>query len=279
MAYSTINFESKYLGNAQTVHIILPDKPREEDPKEYYENGKKYRVLWLLHGSFDDGSGWLRRTMVEVYAREKNLIVVMPSGLNSNYVNWPDFGTGFMMGDFLTEELMPLIHNWLPASSRPEDNFIAGDSMGGGGALKYILSHPDKFGGAAMLSAVPKNPREMDWESTDPTDRYGVANPRFQTTLKNCGGKEGWINSVENGWDRIIEMHEAGTLPKMLFACGQKDGMYNGYKKFERMCKEKDIPIEFFELPDLAHEWRFWDKALVKSLEFFGINEKGFVAF
>lgn len=279
MALASFNFESQYLGNAQTVHVILPDKPREMDAKEFYGNGKKYRVLWLLHGSFDDGSGWLRRTMVEVYAREKDLIVVMPSALNSNYVNWNEFGTGFKMGDFLTEELMPVIFNWFPASSKKEDNFIAGDSMGGGGALKYILTHPDKFGGAAMLSSAPSDPAKIDWNSKDTTEFCSPANPRFLNTLKNCGGKEGWLNSVENGWDRVIEMHEKGNLPRMMFACGQEDRLYSKYKEFESMCKEKGMDIEFFELPDLAHEWRFWDKALQKALEFFGIAEKGFVAF
>lgn len=279
MAVISFNFESYYLGNNTVVTMILPDKPRDMDPKEFYDSKKKYRVLWLLHGSFDDGTGWLRRTMVEVYAREKNLIVVMPNALNSNYVNWDDFGTGYRMGDFLTEELMPIVQNWFPASPRKEDNFIAGDSMGGGGALKYILSHSDKFAAAAMLSSAPRNPAEMDWDTPDPNNRMSVHSPRMQNTLKNVGGREGWMKSVENGWDRIMERHEEGTLPKMLFACGANDGGYDNYKKFEATCKEKGMDIEFFELPGYGHEWRFWDKALEKSLDFFGIQEKGFIAF
>lgn len=281
MALITFNFESQYLGNAQTVYIIMPDKPREMDAKDFYTGDKKYRVLWLLHGSFDDGSGWLRRTMVETYAREKDLIVVMPSALNSNYVNWNDFGMGFRMGDFLTEELMPAVQAWFPASPRKEDNFIAGDSMGGGGALKYILAHPDKFAAAAMLSSAPTDPAEIDWEGKEDKGMgfRSIANDRFAKMVQNAGGKDAWLASVENGWDRIVEMHEAGTLPKMLFACGQKDRLYPSYKHFEEMCREKGMDVAFFELPDLAHEWRFWDKALVESLKFFEINEKGFIAF
>lgn len=270
MAVMNLNFESQYLGNAHNVTVILPDKPREVDAKEYYGNGKKYRVLWLLHGSFDDGSGWLRRTMVEVYAREKELIVVMPSALNSNYVNWNEFGTGFKMGEYLTEELMPVIFNWFPASSKREDNFIAGDSMGAAGAMFYILAHPDKFAAAAMLSIAPRDPARIDWDNLE---------PRFAATVKNCGGRQGWMDSVENGWDRILECHENGTLPKMMFADGEKDFLYPAYIHFKEMCQEKRIPIEFFELPDYGHEWRFWDISLQKAIEFFGISEKGFIAF
>ena len=279
MALINFNFESQYLSNAHNVTIIMPDKPRDDNAKEFYTSGKKYRVLWLLHGSYDDGAGWLRRTMAEVYAREKNLIIVMPSALNSNYVNWDDFGTGFRMGDYLTEELMPVIHNWFPASSRKEDNFIAGNSMGGSGSLKYILQHPDKFAAAAILSSAPYDPDEINWDGKDPTERKSAANSRFVNTLKNLGGKEEYYKSIENTWGRIIEMHNAGTLPKLMFACGQKDFGYDDYKKFETMCNEKGIKAEFYELPDLGHEWRFWDKSLQKAIEFFGITEKGFVIF
>ena len=65
----------------------------------------------------------------------------------------------------------------------------------------------------------------------------------------------------------------------MMFACGQKDRLYPSYKHFEEMCREKGMDVSFFELPDLAHEWRFWDKALQEAIRFFGINEKGFIAF
>ncbi len=279
MALVNLNFESQYLGNAHNVTIILPDKPRDDDAKDYYTKGKKYKVLWLLHGSFDDGSGFLRRTMIEVYAREKDLIVVMPSAMNSNYTNWDSFGTGFKMGDYLTEELMPLVHNWFPASSKPEDNFISGDSMGGRGALKYILEYPDKFAAAAVLSASPRDPEEMDWNSNDTKSMFSVANPRFQNTLKNVGGKEAYLKSYENTWGRLMEMHEAGNLPKLMFACADKDFGYDAHLKFKKVCHEKGIDAHFFELPNLGHEWRFWDKALVEALKFFGINEEGFIAF
>ena len=99
-----------------------------------------------------------------INASEKNLIVVMPSALNSNYANWPAFGTGFNMFDYLTEELMPLIYNWFPASDKREDNYIAGLSMGGRGTCVYAFNHPEKFAGAAILSVLG-----ADIKSAEPT--------------------------------------------------------------------------------------------------------------
>ena len=161
MALVTLNFESEYLMNNHNVGVILPDRPHDISSKEFYGSGKKYKVLWLLHGTFGDYSDWIRKSMIELYASEKNLIVVMPSALNSNYANWPAFGTGFNMFDYLTEELMPLIYNWFPASDKREDNYIAGLSMGGRGTCVYAFNHPEKFAGAAILSANPSDFNKM----------------------------------------------------------------------------------------------------------------------
>lgn len=279
MSLITFDFESRYLGNSQEVSILMPDRPREQDARDFYGNKRRYKVLWLLHGTFGDHTDWVRKSMIEIYAREKNLICVMPSGLNANYVNWNGFGTGYRMGDFLTEELMPLIYGWFPASDKKEDNYIAGLSMGGGGALKYILQHPDKFAAGAILSAPPVRAEDADWEGKDPQDRWGMCSPRFRNNVANAGGKEAYIHSIENTWRVIEEMFAAGTLPKLMFACGDKDSMYGSYLKFKREAEEKHMGCHFFELPNLAHEWRFWDPAIQEALKFFEIDEKGYSNF
>lgn len=275
MSLINLNFESKYLGNSHEVSIIMPDRSRNINAKDFYGSGKKYRVLWLLHGTFGDHSDWVRFSNIELYAREKNLIVVMPSALNSDYVNWDKFGTGYNMGDYLTEELMPLVHNWLPASDKKEDNFIAGLSMGGQGALQYILNHPDKFAAGAILSAPPRNAEECDWEGVDTNDHWGMCSLRFRNNVANAGGKDTYINSIENTWKAVLDMYDAGKLPKLMFAIGDKDSSYNQYLRFKKLAEEKNMGIHFFELPNLAHEWRFWDPAIQEALKFFEINEQG----
>ena len=128
--------------------------PRDKTPAEFYGSGKKYKVLWLLHGTFGDHTDWIRKSNIELYACEKDLIVVMPSALNSNYAEWAKFSIGFDMYHYLTEELMPLVYNWFPASDKREDNFIAGLSMGGRGTLVYALNHPEKFAAAGWRSIL-----------------------------------------------------------------------------------------------------------------------------
>ena len=66
-----LNFNSSCLSGNTDVNIILPDLPRGVDPKEFYAKGKKYPVLWLLHGTFGDYTEWVRKTNIELYAAEK----------------------------------------------------------------------------------------------------------------------------------------------------------------------------------------------------------------
>ena len=264
MALLHLNFESQFLGVNHDVNIILPDKPRNLSPEQFYSNGAKYKVLWLLHGTFGDYSDWIRKSNIELYACEKDLIVVMPSGLNADYSSWPGFTLGYDMFSYLTQELMPLIYNWLPASDKREDNFIAGLSMGGGGAIKYAAQHPEKFAAAAILSSAPRNLHKINAET---------APLRQKNTIANNGGLEGLIASKENTWDKLKELVGTGKLPRLYFTCGKDDMLYSGYEEFKAYAQEIGLEATFEEYDGYKHEWRFWDLTIQRALEFFGLSQ------
>ncbi len=272
MALLHFNFESEYLGNNTEISVILPDKPRGLTPAEFYGSGKKYKVLWLLHGTFGDHTDWIRKSNIELYACEKDLVVVMPSGLNSNYVNWPSFATGYNAWDYLFEELMPLIYGWFPVSSRREDNFIAGLSMGGGGAMQYAAGHPEKFAAAAILSSAPSNLHELDLNASSGMPAF---DRRQKNAVENFGGMEGYLNSPVNVWDRLPALIQSGTLPRLYFCCGKNDFLYDRYQKFKDYAREIGLPATFEEAEGYTHEWRFWDLFIQKALTFFGLGESG----
>ncbi|MBQ3009179.1 MAG: transcriptional antiterminator [Oscillospiraceae bacterium] len=266
MSLLHLNFESQYLNNNTDVNIILPDKPRKSEPADFYGSGEKYKVLWLLHGTFGDYTDWIRKSNIELYASEKNLIVVMPSALNSNYSNWGCM-MGYNMFDYLTKELMPLVYNWLPASSKREDNFISGLSMGGEGALKYAVNHPELFGGVAVLSMYAR-----DWANMPPNKIPD--NKRDLNSYENAGGWKKFVDSYENIRGIILDKKDTGELPKMYFACGDEDFLYEGYKEFKNWATEIGLDAVFEETQGYTHEWRFWDKAIQQALDFFGLENK-----
>ena len=275
MALAHLNFQSGCLGNNTDVNIMLPDRPFDSKPGDFYASGKKYKVLWLLHGTFGDYSDWLRKSNIELYASERNLMVVMPSGANSNYVNWPGFATGYNAWDYLTEELMPLVQGWFPASAQREDNFIAGLSMGGNGAMQYAAAHPDKFAGAASLSNAPTDLKQMKKPQYDGKAEAGAAalfHKRVENLVENFGGLEGYIHSPINVWDQLPKLMEAGTLPKLYFCCGEADSLiWEKYQTFKAHAQSIGLPARFEEEAGYSHEWRFWDKYLEQALDYFGI--------
>ena len=155
MALLHMSFTSKYLSGTTDVNVILPDLSYGQEPKDLYGSGEKYKVLWLLHGTYGDYSDWLRKSNVELYATEKKIAVVMPSAMNTNYVDWGTFAMGYQAYSYFFEELMPMVYGWLPVSDRREDNFIAGLSMGGRGACVYAFSKPERFHAVYSFSASP----------------------------------------------------------------------------------------------------------------------------
>lgn len=275
MALIQMDFESQYLGCRHPVCILLPDIPRTDDPREFYQRDQRFKVLWLLHGTFGDSLDWLRRSKIEVYACEKNLAVVMPSCLNADYVNWKGFGIGYNAYDYLFEELMPMIYNWFPISNRREDNYIAGLSMGGYGAMVYALNRPEKFAVAASLSAPLHDRRTGSLIHEEPKN---IATPphlkdfrpdRASNQLANAGGLEGYLASPANTWDRLVDNYKKGVnMPELYFCCGTKDFLYPQFQVFRKFCQEQGYnDIVFEEEPGYAHEWRFWDMYIEKILD------------
>ncbi|MEG1944066.1 MAG: alpha/beta hydrolase-fold protein [Oscillospiraceae bacterium] len=289
MALVNLNFESKYLRCNNDVTVILPDKPRGADPKDFYTSGNKYKVLWLLHGTFGDHTDWYRHTNIELYACEKEVIVVMPSAINTNYQNWPYFGTGYYFFDYVTEELMPLIQNWFPASGKREDNFIAGLSMGSRGAFRFVTKCPEKFAGAAMLSASPhdydsdsdylnsimtKNRQDLKAMSTNYKGPFDQAfrDMRMLNEIDNNGGSVCAYLEGENMWREAKKLAHNKNCPKLLFAIGTEDPLFSEYQHFKEYAEEIGLKAVFMEEKGYKHEWRFWDKYIEKALEFFGMH-------
>lgn len=270
MALVQFYHESRYLKGNQQVWVILPDLVKDKTPEEFYRSGKKYKVLWLLHGTFGDASDWVRKSNVELYAVERELIVVMPSALNSNYSNWDEYMMGYSMYDYLIRELMPLVYGWLPASDRREDNFIAGLSMGARGTIKYAVNFPDKFAGAAALSQIPTDLSGMQEEDFNGRDPFAS---RMRTAVINAGGLDKYLASPENTWELINRLAGTGQLPKFFFSCGTADMLYENYLVFKTHAKEIGLEAEFLEIEGYKHEWRFWDQALEKAMDYFGLEK------
>src|SRR3954462_9658534 len=143
MALVRCDFYSDALGFGTSMTALLPE-PATGRPAEF-------PTLYLLHGLTDDDTAWTRFTSLERYAAELNLAIVMPQVQRSFYT---DETWGHPYWTFVAEELPRKARALFRLTDDPAKTFVAGLSMGGYGAFKLALRHPDRFGAAASLSGV-----------------------------------------------------------------------------------------------------------------------------
>lgn len=270
MSIAMFNLPSQYLRCNTEITVILPDRPPRMEAADFYASGEKYKVLWLLHGGAGDNTDWIRKSNIELYAVENNMIAVMPCAYNSSYANWTGYAGGLLMTDFFFRELMPFVYNWLPASDKREDNFIAGLSMGGQGVLKYTLMHPECFAGAAMLSSRAEAfPEYYELQRRKPGSVT-------ENLVRDHGGIEAFMASEDNIRRVMKEYVSQGRLeelPLIYHAIGTEDSHYEEYLQFRQFCQAIGFNrLTFHETAGYAHEWRFWDLAVRDALRSFGLK-------
>ena len=152
MAFMDFKFFSESLGMQTEVYVVMTQRSSAgEIGIENKAEAKKYKCLYLLHGLSDDHTIWLRRTSIERYATEYGICVVMPCGHRSFYT---DMKYGGKYYTYIAKELPRVIREFFNVSDKREDNYIAGLSMGGYGALKIGLREHGSFCAAAGLSSV-----------------------------------------------------------------------------------------------------------------------------
>ena len=263
MAVIGMSIRSRYLNGKTSISVILPDISDEVDPQRFYSGNRKYKVLFLLHGTEGDHSDFIRQTAIERYAQERNMAVVMPSCLNSDYMDWPSFGIGLGVRKYITEELVPLVHSWLPVSSRREDNYIAGISMGGRGALSIAMEYPELFSAVASLSGPP-----LCLPRLEESQAYRAFPERYRNLIALSGGYDAFLASSFDAWGQIDRLAEKGALPRMMLAIGKDDPYLDDYMLFKGHAGEKGYQIVFVETPGYGHEWSYWDLQLPLVLDF-----------
>ena len=150
MALIHVNFFSETLGMSSQLEVVLPQRAAGQIGVGQAEESREIPVLYLLHGMTDNHTTWGRNTCIERYASELGFAVVMPNG----HLGWyTDMKNGYDYYTYIAHEVPAVCERFFPRlSRRREGRFVAGNSMGGYGAVKLALSRPDFFCAAASLS-------------------------------------------------------------------------------------------------------------------------------
>ena len=242
MALCELKFYSEALGIQSSVNVVIPQKSNSgEIGISNNGNSEKFKCLYLLHGLSDDETIWLRRTSIERYAAEYGICVVMPCGGRSFYT---DMKYGGKYYTYISEELPKIISHFFNVSGKREDNYIAGLSMGGYGALKVALRNPDRYCACAGLSSV--------------ADIVGLRE-RFFDALVPVFGEEVEIPDEENLFTLATKCNENPLKPRVYMGEGTDDFMYKENIKLKEHFEKLDFDYTYKESKG-AHNWYFWDE-------------------
>ncbi|MCC5828243.1 MAG: esterase family protein [Phycisphaeraceae bacterium] len=251
MALIHCNFFSETLGLSCSMDVILPQATSRQIGMAGRAGRGLHPALYLLHGLSDDHTIWQRRTSIERYVAELGLAVVMPAVDRSFYA---DMASGPRYWTFISEELPALARSFFPLSDRREDNFVAGLSMGGYGAMKLGLSCPDRFAAAASLSGVvdigcrtlsSASSRDgFRWDSVfdDPSSLAGSENDLFELARRVAS--------------------DGPSVPRLFLCCGDEDGLFEMNERFRDHLRELGLEPEWHADAGRAHDWGYWDERI-----------------
>lgn len=142
--------KSDALAGPEGMRVLLPDSYHPESPT-------RYPVLYLLHGGLGGFRDWTDAGRIEALTAGVDLIVVMPAGGTGGwYRDWYNFGFGGTpkWETFHTKELIGWVDSQLATRIDAGSRAIAGQSMGGFGALSYAARHPNLFSAAVSFSGA-----------------------------------------------------------------------------------------------------------------------------
>ena len=251
MGLFTGNFYSKNLRMTTQINVIFPDVSNDVTP--LYEGTPK--VLYLLHGLSGNSAEWTRFSKIEYYAKKYNFIIIMPEVQRSFYT------TGKVGIDYF-HYVADICGKWFHLDQRRENTFIAGESMGGYGAVKIALNRPEKYEAVASLSGVLDYVgfTEMvlagNWEDMSPQE--------IQSFHGEAGKPEEW----ENPLFLVEKLAKDENRPRLIQFCGTEDFLYENNQKFRKVAESNGYGHVYMEGPG-DHEWPYWDKMIQRAIQFF----------
>ncbi len=236
-------FQSAALGRTMKYRIILP--------AGYETSARRYPVLYLLHGLTGDYTDWENRTHVARYVEPLQLVVVMPDGGDSWYTDSVT-APADKFETYIAKDLVNEIERKYRVLATRHGRAIAGLSMGGYGAMKIALKHPDEFSFAGSFSGALGAPDGLD---------VLHASEQLKAHLQAIYGPPGSPTRAENDPMALLKKAEAAQLPYLYFDCGASDFLLKSNREFLELLNQKQVAYEYHEVPG-AHTWQYWDQQL-----------------
>lgn len=248
--------KSPALGRALTYNVYLPTG--------YAENTNvRYPVMYLLHGNGGNRNDWhvkgkMQSTVDELVAKGQipPAIFIMPDANTNWYVDLKE-----KMETAFIEDLMPHVEKTYRTINAREGRVIGGLSMGGYGAVRFVLKYPEKFQAAALLSPAIYNPEPPADSSARHVKVFAEPN------TDGAYSKNVW------------QQYNYPALMDAFLAKGIKVPMYINSGDDDEFAIEADATLLYSQLRKAKqpaelrivngkHEWMVWETTLGDSLKY-----------
>lgn len=240
-------FHSAALARDMQYRVLSPTNMRA---------GQKLPVVYVLHGGGADFRQWSNESDVAHYA-ELGMILVMPQGDSSYYTNSAERPRD-RYEDYIVKDLILDVENRLPVAGGRQNRAIIGVSMGGFGAVKLGLRHPDTFafvGGISSVLDVPQRP-------------FSIKRISQWRHHRSIFGPWGGQTQRDNDPLVLVRSTEPTTAPYFFFTCGEQEGFLPSNQQFAALLAHRNFRFEFHTGPG-GHDWTQWNRwmpALFASL-------------
>jgi S-formylglutathione hydrolase FrmB len=249
-------------------------------PAGYENSGKRYPVLYLLHGRGSDLESWPEMDVPD-YASAYDLIVVMPDVGSSWYVNWPvsEGGEKNDWEDYIIKDLIGFVDSHYRTVASRKGRAIDGFSMGGYGALTLGFLHPDMFcsvnSHSGALRWMDRLRDHLKGEAVDPLivsperEAQYRAEAEASNSLKGRTPQGRMVTSLE-ACDAIDPFHlvlavPPEQLPDIRLDCGMDESLFEYSRKFAELLMEHKIPFTYAQVPG-RHDAENWSRAVQHSM-------------
>jgi enterochelin esterase-like enzyme len=265
-----VSIKSEILSKNKLYNIYLPPG--------YDSSQQVYPVLYLLHGSgkrtdlhhrLVDGGFQGKMDSLITTGKVNPMVVVIPDAAMTFYLN--NINGEYQFEDYFIEELVPTVEKRFKCGGDKASRGIAGESMGGFGALLYSLHHPELFSACAVLAAAIR------------TDEQ-IKDMPLEDFLRNYKSA---LGDIDESTERISEFWNANSILYLIenlpidkirqtnyyLDIGDDDHLYKGNSLLHIKLRDFEIPHEY-RVRDGKHNGIYFRTALDEALIFISNNLK-----
>ena len=247
VTFRDITFRSVALNRDMQYGVISPSNTPP---------GKRLQVVYLLHGGGGGFRDWSNDSDV-ARSVTPGLLLVMPEGGESYYTNAVDPPQD-RYEDYIVQDLISDVEARFPVAAGRLNRAIVGLSMGGFGAVKLALRHPDLFVFAGGLSSAIDVPRRA----------FAIKRFHQSRHYQSIFGPLGSQTRRDNDPFVLARTANPELAPYFFLACGEQEGLLPSNREFAALLAQRHFHYEFHTARG-GHDWNQWNSwlpALFKSL-------------